>query len=451
MEILIKVLQVILSLSILVVFHEGGHFFPAKWFKTRVEKFYLFFDPYFALFKKKIGDTEYGIGWLPFGGYVKISGMIDESFDKDQMIGEPQPWEFRSKPAWQRFIIMVGGVTVNFILGILIFIMIFFKYGTDYVPTSAVKDGIYVDTIGYSMGLRTGDHIKKIGNRSFDRFEQGVAITEIAINDAKTIDVIRNGTPLTIEIDEKIVPSLTKQGGTFLFDGRVPFDIADVVKGKKGLFKSTEDGPAAKAGIQANDRIIAINETPIQFFDEAIPFLRANKNKPLRVKVLREGAEVPINLTPNNDGKIGVFHKSIRHYVTPVHEDYTFSESVSKGWNRAWSFLGSQIIAFKKMFTGQISAKDNLGSVISIGNLFPGTWDWRSFWNITAVLSMILGFMNLLPIPALDGGYIMFLFWEMITGKKVSDKTMEVANTIGFILLIGLMIFALGLDFSRLF
>lgn len=452
MEILIKVLQVILSLSILVVLHEGGHFLPAKWFKTRVEKFYLFFDPYFSLFKKKIGETEYGIGWLPFGGYVKIAGMIDESFDKEQMKGEPQPWEFRSKPAWQRFIIMVGGVTVNIIVGILIFIMMYFNYGTKYIPNQAVENGIYVDTLGYNMGLRNGDKILKFGEKDFDRFEPAKIRSAIVIDGITNLTVDRNGRTIQVPVDEKYAALLGKQDAPFFVGARIPYDIGGVFEGKKRfLRKDIEPGPAHNAGMLKDDKIVAVNGQIIQYYDEASKLFKSNANSPVNVSVLRNGETKSLTIRPNEEGKIGVMLKPLNFYYEPVTETHTFKESVVLGWNKSWNFLGSQLKAFKRMFTGQIKAKDSLGSIISIGNLFPGTWNWQSFWNITAILSLILGIMNLLPIPALDGGYIVFLFWEMITGRKVSDKTMEIANTIGFFLLIGLMLFALGLDFSRLF
>lgn len=455
MDFLIKLLQVILSLSILVVLHEGGHFLPAKWFKTRVEKFYLFFNPGFELFKKKIGETEYGIGWLPFGGYVKIAGMIDESYDKEQMAGPPQPWEFRSKPAWQRFIIMIGGVTVNIILGILLFIMIFGVYGTKYIPSENVTHGIYVDTLGYNMGLRTGDKILKYGDKEFSKFEPSAIISDIVINDVNNITVLRADQIVQVPIDKKYVATLSSQKmkSILFFDARAPYEIRETIKAKKvlGLFTKGEDSPATKAGLIKGDKVVGINNQPLQFYDEVVPYFKSNAGNEISMQIVREGKPINIAITPSEDGTIGAYNMPRNYFYDSETKDYTWGEAVPAGWNKAWGFLGGQLKAFKKMFTGEIKAKDSLGSLISIGNLFPSTWNWRAFWNLTAMLSLILGIMNLLPIPALDGGYIMFLIWEMISGRKVSDKTMEIANTVGFFLLIGLMIFALGLDVSRLF
>ncbi len=455
MDFLIKLLQVILSLSILVVLHEGGHFFPAKWFKTRVEKFYLFFNPGFELFKKKIGETEYGIGWLPFGGYVKIAGMIDESFDKEQMQGPPQPWEFRSKPAWQRFIIMVGGVTVNLILGVLLFIMIFKVYGEQYIPTNEVSDGIYVDTLGYNMGLRTGDKILKYGEDTFDEFKVGKIINAIVINDVNTITVDRDGQEVVVPVDSKYTKILGSQKAksTLFFGARTPYEVASTVTAKKvlGLFKRGEDSPAHKAGLQRGDQILSINGQTIEFYDQARPILKSMAGQNIAISLKRGDQILNKQIALDSTGTLGAFNMPLNYFFDVQQRDYSLMEAIPKGWNTAVGFIVDQGKAFKKMFTGKLNAKDSLGSIISIGNLFPSSWDWASFWRLTAMLSLILGIMNLLPIPALDGGYIMFLIWEMISGRKVSDKTMEIANTIGFFLLIGLMIFALGLDISRIF
>lgn len=454
MDFLIKLLQVILSLSILVVLHEGGHFFAAKWFKTRVEKFYLFFNPGFELFKKKIGETEYGIGWLPFGGYVKISGMIDESYDKEQMAGPPQPWEFRSKPAYQRFIIMVGGVVVNLILGVCLFIMIYAVYGQSYIPNKAVEHGIYVDTLGYNMGLRTGDKILKYGDKEFTKFNPGIIISDVVINDLDEMTIDRAGQEVKIPIDEKYVKIMSSQKmkSTLFFGARMPYEIAGLSKSKKvlGLFTKGKDGPAFKAGLQVDDKIIVVNNQPITFYDEAKSIVEANKGIEIPITVKRGETILNLKITPDTLGKLGIMAKGTGHFYESATTHYTWAEAIPAGWNKSVDFLGGQLKAFKKMFTGKIDVTESLGSLISIGSLFSSTWDWEAFWRLTAMLSLILGFMNLLPIPALDGGYIVFLIWEMVSGRKVSDKTMEVANTIGFFILIGLMIFALGLDVSRL-
>lgn len=432
-------LQLILSLSILVVLHEFGHYLPAKWFKTRVEKFYLFFDPYFSLFKKKIGETEWGIGWIPFGGYVKISGMIDESMDKEQMKQPPQPWEFRSKKAWQRLIIMIGGVTVNFFLGLLIFAGIIYYWGESYIKPESVKYGMVVDSLGMELGMKDGDKVISAGGVPITKFNAGVVAKEIIINEAKEIVVSRNAMEVTLKVPESLVSKLTKfeNKGKVLFHPRVPMNIMEVSK----------DGPAAKAGIQAGMNIIAVNSTPITFQHEFRQALQDNKGKSTALTIVSAGDTLTKQINVTDEGKIGIAMEQL-----PVAtEKYGLMESISKGSKMGVNFLGDQLKAFGQMFSGKIKAKDSLGSVFSIASMFDTGWDWRVFWNITASLSILLAFFNLLPIPALDGGYVVFLIWEVITGKVPSDRFMEVVNYIGFFLLIGLMIFALGLDISRLF
>lgn len=440
MDILIKAIQLILSLSILVVLHEMGHFAPAKWFKTRVEKFYLFFDPGFSLFKKQIGETEYGIGWLPLGGYVKISGMIDESMDKEFLDKEPEPWEFRSKPAWQRLVIMLGGVTVNIILGYLIFILIAFTWGSSYVAADQIKEGIYVDSLGYEMGLRTGDKILKIGEEEFAKFSPGALLRGVIIDDARNIEVDRNGSQINIPVDEKYVQVLTGSGkDEFLFDARIPFIVGTVGK----------DSPLEESGIQVDDEIISFNGTPVKFYDEVSLKLREFKNQTISFEYKRDGQVGSTTADLGEDGILGVRPKPLNHFFDVSKEEYSFAESIGVGIKRGNGFISDQLNAFKKIFTGRIKAKDSLGSFLSIGNMFPSAWDWELFWRMTAMLSLILGILNLLPIPGLDGGHVMFLIWEVVTGKKASDKVVEYATMVGFFLLIALMIFAIGLDVRR--
>ncbi len=440
MDILIKALQLILSLSILVVLHELGHFAPAKWFKTKVEKFYLFFNPGFSLFKKQIGETEYGVGWLPLGGYVKIAGMIDESMDKEYLEREPEPWEFRSKPAWQRLIIMIGGVTVNIILGYFIFSMIAFTWGSTYVPAENVTTGIYVDSLGYDMGLRTGDKILKIGDEAFTKFNPGTLVKAIVIDDARSITVSRDGIEKVIPVDEKYVQLLTgPHKNDDIFGPRIPYVIASVGK----------DYPAEKAGLQPGDSIIGYNGIPIQYFDELYLKMNEFRNKDLSLTFIREGQEKTATLSIGDDGRLGVFAKTLPSFVDVEKEEYSFGESFAVGIKRGNGFIKDQLNAFGKIFKGKIKAKDSLGSFISIGNMFPSSWDWQIFWNMTAMLSLILGILNLLPIPGLDGGHVVFLIWEVITGRKASDKVVEYATMVGFVILICLMIFALGLDIRR--
>jgi regulator of sigma E protease len=463
MDILIKVGQMVLSLSILIVLHELGHFLPAKWFKTRVEKFYLFFDPWFELFKKKIGETEYGIGWLPLGGYVKISGMIDESFDTEQMKEEPQPWEFRSKPAWQRLIIMLGGVTVNFILGFFIYSMIFWNYGRDFLPNSEIVNGIAPDSLGMVMGFQKGDKILSVGDYKMDEFNAGSIKMEIIINEARTIDIERDGKKMTLQVTEEVAELLSKyeNKGFSLVSPRIPFEIADFAKECTGklFWKKCENAPAEEAGLQLGDQVIALNGTPTKYFDDFYDIMKGGdyKSKEVEVTVLRKDTlknsrdTLVLGVVPNSRGFIGARPMGYGHYFKFGHQEYTLAQSIPAGISEGIDFLGSQISAFGQMFRGKIKASDSLGSFLTIGSMFSPTWDWHSFWKMTAFLSLILGFINLLPIPALDGGHVMFLLWEVLTGKKPSDKVLEYSTMAGFVLLIALMVFALGLDISRIF
>jgi regulator of sigma E protease len=433
--------QLFLSLSILIILHELGHFLPAKWFKTRVEKFYLFFDPYFKIFSKKIGDTEYGIGWLPLGGYVKISGMIDESMDKEQMALPPQPWEFRSKPAWQRLIIMLGGVTVNFILGWLIFSMIFKVWGESYIPTTEAKYGIHVDSLGKKIGLQNGDIVTAVGTKKLDRFGDRAILKEVVINGANTITVQRDGVPLVITIPEeaKAVMSSHKMKDQSLFMPRLPIVVGKVQDGT----------PAKKAGITAQDQIIGLNNESTVYFDEFKSKISNLKSQPVTVKLLRNSDTISLNMTTTAEGTIGFAPMGPDHFFKLSTDKFGLVESMQKGWNRGYGFLSDQLKAFGQIFKGKIKAKDSLGGFISFYDMFPKSWDWELFWTLTASISIILAFMNLLPIPGLDGGYVMFLLWEVATGKKVSDKFMEKAVTVGFFLLLSLLLYANGLDIMR--
>jgi len=432
-------LQLILSLSILVVLHELGHYLPAKWFKTRVEKFYLFFDPYFSLFKKQIGDTEWGIGWIPFGGYVKIAGMIDESMDKEQMKQPAQPWEFRSKKAWQRLIIMIGGVTVNFILGILIFAMMMFYWGESYVKTEDAKFGMVADSMGMKLGFKDGDKVIAVGGVPMTKFNPGLVNNEIVINQAKDIEIERGGEKIMLPIPADFVSEITKyeNRGMALFHPRVKLEIKKV----------SEDGPAAKAGLKDGVQILGVNGIKTPYQHEFRKILQDNKGKSVDFMVVTGQDTISKSIVVSEKGTIGIELEGLNI----SYQKYGIIESFPKGASMAVNFLGSQLKAFGQIFSGKIKATDSLGSVFSIATMFDTGWDWRVFWNITASLSILLAFFNLLPIPALDGGYVVFLLWEVITGKVPSDRFMEVVNYIGFIVLMGLMVFALGLDISRWF
>ncbi len=437
------VAQLILSLSILVVLHELGHFAPAKWFKTKVEKFYLFFDVKFSLFKKKVGDTEYGIGWLPLGGYVKIAGMVDESMDLEQMKQPPQPWEFRAKPAWQRLIIMVGGVTVNFLLGFFIFGMMLWGYGKEYLRNDKLEYGIYVDSLGTVLGLQDGDKLLAIGGDPVEEFNPGLLRKAIVLDNVKQIKVWRGNYDQVIEVDPALVPVLASNDYKHMIVAgpRIPFVIGEVTAGSA----------AEKAGLQAGDEVVWVNNIPATFQHDVIDKLRKAKGETVRLGYKRQGVTSEVNVEVSPQGTIGVGLKSAADFGWTAREDYSLARAIPAGINEGVAFIGDWFKGIAQLFRGQVKAKDSLGGFISITKLFSTTWDWESFWRITAILSFILAIMNLLPIPALDGGHVMFLIWEVVTGRKPSDKFMEIATYIGFAIVLALLIFANGLDIMRLF
>ena len=433
--------QFLLSLSILIVLHECGHFFTARWFGMRVEKFYLFFDPWFSLVKKKIGDTEYGIGWLPLGGYVKVSGMVDESMDLDHLKQAPQPYEFRAKPAWQRLINLLGGVVVNFILGFIIFIGLLWAYGEKYLPMENATNGIYADSLGTRMGLKTGDKILAVDGKKPEQFRSGFLQHEIVFNNAKSIQIERNGQKMDLPIAEGMSTELGKRTNQVLqlYTLPMPAIVDSVIKGK----------PSEKAGFKKGDKILAINADPVQFYNDLPKLLAAHKNESVAVKVLRGQDTTVLSPTLDADGKIGfkvIDEDAIYHFNT---KDYSFLEAIPTGLKNGWDNLTLQVSALGKIVSGKLSAKENLGGFGSIAQQYGKVWNWYRFWFITGVLSMVLGFMNLLPIPALDGGYVVFTLWEMITGNKPSDKFIEKAVTIGFFLLLGLLLYVNGMDVIR--
>ena len=442
MELMTMIAQFILSISILVILHELGHFIPAKLFGTRVEKFYLFFNPWFSIWKKQIGETEYGIGWLPLGGYVKIAGMVDESMDKEFINRAPQPWEFRSKPAWQRLIIMIGGVTVNFLLGFLIFGFILARYGESYLPNKELKYGIAVNDLGQRMGFRSGDQIVSLDGTPFVNFEPNVIIKDIMLNNLRDVKVVREGNETNIHISQIAISDISsnqKDAVAFALP-RMPVIVGELQKGS----------PAEKAGIKIDDKIIGINNQTVTYFDQLAPKLDSFKSKAITVNIERGGQALQLdNVIVTKEGKLGFAPYGPSKYFNFSRKHYTIAEAIPAGFVKGVSFLRDQLKEFGQMFSGKIKASESLGGFASITKLFPGQWDWEQFWRVTAILSIILGFMNLLPIPALDGGYIMFLLWEVITGRKVSEKVMEVATTIGIVLLLVLMVYANGLDILR--
>lgn len=445
MEILIKAAQLILSLSILVVLHEMGHFFPAKWFKMRVEKFYLFFDPWFSLFKIKKGDTEYGIGWIPLGGYVKIAGMIDESMDKEQMKQPAQDWEFRSKPAWQRLIVMVGGVTMNLILAVVIYAMLMFTYGEKYLPTASLKHGIWTtDSLAQDMGFKNGDKILSVDGKPVENFQN---VTHEMLY-AKSVQIERNGKDTTLSIPDDFVKKLIDNRGIPFLYPRVPYFV-----GKFG-----ENSAAEKAGLKKKDQIIGLNDSVLNYYDQFSKLLPTYKNQLITLKIKRENEILSIPVQLDSTGKIGVYpaymdFKSLRNagiYDFSVTK-YGFLESFPKGIEKATEKLTDYIRQFKLIFDFKTEAYKGVGSFISIGDLFPPAWDWEPFWELTALLSIVLAFMNILPIPALDGGHVLFLLYEVVTGRKPSEKFLEYAQYVGMFLLLSLMAYAIGNDILRLF
>ena len=447
MEILIKASQFILSLSLLIVLHELGHFIPAKLFKTRVEKFYLFFDYKFSIFKKKIGETVYGIGWIPLGGYVKISGMIDESMDTEQLKQEPKPWEFRSKPAWQRLIIMLGGVFVNFILGIFIYIMLMYSYGEKYLPNENVNDGIWVqDSLAVRLGLQNGDKILSVDGQKIKKFSD---ITIEFIN-GNNYTLERNGLIIEKELPVDFIDKLITRGKNagMIVRPRSPFMFAEFQENSLNVDSELMD----------KDIVVAINGQSLKYQDEVENLLNKNKGKEISITVKRGEKNKTFNLMVNENGKLGVIIYGLGFtdleklgYYELANVNYSLAAAIPAGINKSYQTLANYIKQLKKIFNPNTGAYKGLGGFISIGSIFPSTWSAESFWNITAFLSIMLGFMNLLPIPALDGGHVVFTLWEIITRKKPSDKFLEYAQVTGFILLITLLIFANGNDVFRLF
>lgn len=432
--ILVKAGQLLLSLSILVVLHELGHFIPAKLFKTRVEKFYLFFDPWFSLFKIKKGETEYGIGWLPLGGYVKISGMIDESMDKEQLAKPPQPWEFRAKPAWQRLIIMIGGVTVNIILAFFIYAMILWHWGETYLPTAAAKYGVVTDSLARSIGMKDGDKILTIDNHHVEAFE---AIPgDVILSEAKSIQVERDGKAINLPIPAGFTRQLLKQKSPFAMP-RLPY-IAD----------STLPGSAAAAvGVKSGDRLIAINGQSVPYYHEFATEIRKHKSENVIVTVVRGNDTLNLAAKLNEKGTFGVYPRDPFEYKV---KKYTLLESFPAGFHKSIDKLVKYVQQLRLIFVSkEVKVSESLGGFMTIAKLFPDAWDWQMFWEMTAFLSIILAFMNILPIPALDGGHVLFLLYEIVTGRKPSEKFLEYAQIAGMLILFGLLIFANGLDVWR--
>ena len=453
-----QILGLLASLTFLVVTHELGHFGFAKLFKTRVDQFYVFFNPWFSLFRMKRYDgkfhfsffsskapeewekhpesTEWGLGWLPLGGYCSINGMVDETTKASDLSSEVHPWEFRAKPAWQRFFIIIGGVLVNFLTAIIIYIMMCFTWGNDYIPLSSAKYGLEFSQEMQDAGFRNGDKILMVD--TMHPLTLGDFANTVLLDNVKTVTVERDGQEVVINIPKDLPRKVVGAGSSALFcNYRIPFVIDSVLAGT----------PADKAGLMKGDSLVGINDSAMFCFFDFKKVFMENKNNELQIDYMRDDSLCHTLLTLDSLGNMGVAYRQPAQFFEVVHEDYSFWQSIPKGISLGFSTLGNYVKQFKIVFTKEGATQ--LGSFLTIGSIFPKVWDWYRFWSMTALLGIILAFMNIIPIPGLDGGYILFILVEMITGKKPSDKFLSVANTIGFVLLIALMVYALGLDFRR--
>jgi len=453
--------QLLLGLSILVILHELGHFLAARAFGIKVEKFYLFFDAWgFKLFSFKVGDTEYGVGWLPLGGYVKISGMIDESMDVEQMALPAQPWEFRSKPAWQRLIVMLGGIIVNVIVGIFIFWMLTFKYGETYIANDRLVHGVHPGIIGQEIGLKDGDKILAINGQKVVRFEE-IITSKVLLGNPK-LTIAREGKAIDLTVPETVLNSISKHGIDEFIEPRVIAQKISLVKAPEkektdlwtkisGLFGSKPEKvytPAYDAGVKPGDSVIAVNGKAIRFVDDFTTAVEASAGKTIALKVWRNNSELTLSPKVTNEGTIGIAIAKDR--LPTQHINYSFFESFGVGTTKGWTTFADNGKGIWKMITGKVSAR-NISSPIGIAKVYGAEFDWYNFWRLTALISMALAFMNLLPIPALDGGHVVFLVIEMIKGKPLGDKFMERAQVVGFVILLSLMVFAFGNDILKIF
>jgi regulator of sigma E protease len=432
MEYLIMAGQLILGLSILVGLHEWGHMFAAKTFGMRVEKYFIGFPP--KIWSVQKGETEYGIGAIPLGGFVKISGMIDESMDTEAMNKDPQPWEFRSKPAWQRLIVMLGGIIVNVIVGVFIFIVIAYKDGEKILSNAEVnKYGIIAGDLAQQIGLKTGDKIVKVNGKTFTDFNDVVS-SDVFLGSNSSYTVNRGGQEVDIDIPNNFIEKLSdpEEKGNFIRPA-MPFRIAELVPGM----------PADKAGMKAGDKIVSINGTPIRFYNELQAKLPTLKGKQAKIVIDRAGQQQELDVKVSGDGTIGLYPESLLAFTTI---NYTVGQAVSKGTENAFAVVFNNIKGFGKIFRGEVSASKALSGPIGIARMFGGIWDWSRFWYLTGLLSMVLAFMNALPIPALDGGHAVILSYEIISGRKPSDAFLENAQKVGMVLLLGLMAFAIFND-----
>lgn len=446
---LIQIFYLLLGLSLLIILHELGHFIPAKLFGTRVKKFYLFFDflfPFskvlpFSLFKKKIGDTEYGIGWFPFGGYVDIAGMVDETTTEEDLDKDDTPIEqqFRFKPAWQRLIVMVGGVTVNFVLAMFIYAGLFWVYGEDFLPNKNLKNGIMVvDSVAYNLGLKDGDKLVALDGVPLERFDDFQK--DMLLNQASSITINRNGEQKTLKIPKAFLGALIQKKKTQIVLPTMPFIIDSLIEGN----------PAYNAGFLKNDIILTVNNISTSTYAETQREIAKHANKIISITVARGKDTLPINVTPNNDAKIGIIANfDLKNMYPMEHIQYSMLGAMAKGFKEPFKKINEYWKSLKLMALPKVKLKDNLGGFYSMGKIMPSEWDWRAFWSITALISVILAFMNILPIPMLDGGYIVFLFYEMVIGKPLPLKIQNVLQSIGLFIILGLMLFANGMDVIR--
>ncbi|MCC8034331.1 MAG: RIP metalloprotease RseP [Rikenellaceae bacterium] len=441
METLIKISQFILSFSLLVIIHELGHYLFARMFGIRVEKFYLFFNPGFSLLKKKIGDTEYGIGWIPFGGYVKIAGMIDESMDTEQMRQPAKPDEFRSKPAWQRLLVMLGGVIMNVILALVIYIGLSWHFGDEYIATEDVKFGWVFNDLGHQVGFRDGDIILSVEGKHIP--DASMVFVQIALTKSAEVTVLRDGQELSITVPQEAIASLLNSPDFMSL--RIPFVVRGVIAGSG----------ADRAGIFPGDSLVAADGTQMLYFDQYLEYIGSRKGETVELTLYRndhgEKAPMTLEVEVSEEGKIGLEPYNITRYVPLQTKKYNLLTAVPAGFKRTGAEISSYWKQIKLIFTPKTEAYKSLGGPIAIFQVFPHFWSWEVFWRLTAFLSLVLAVMNILPIPGLDGGHVMFVIYEIITGRKPGEKFMEYAMLLGLLLLFSLIIFATGNDIYRFF
>ncbi len=443
-----QALQLLAGLSFLIVLHEFGHYFFARLFKTRVEKFYLFFDflfPFsgvlnFSLFKKTKGDTEYGLGWFPLGGYVKISGMVDESMDKEALALPPQEWEYRSKKPYQRLFIMLGGIIMNVLIAILLYVVIFSVWGEEYLAMDHVKYGIAVDSIGRSIGLQSGDMIKAIDEKPITRFNE-IPLAIIMHKENGTISVTRAGKDTTIKIPFGTINKIIKADRNSFISLRMPTMI-DSIK---------PNSVAEKANLKAGDSVVAVNDAPVHFWDEVNIVLKSNPGTPIKLSYMRAGQLDSATVTVPKDSMLGTYYHKFQKYYDYTKIKYNPITAIGRGCSYTLSRLQIYVAQFKLFGSKEVKVNESMGGFYSMGKMYAPEFDWYAFLMMTAFISVALAFMNLLPIPGLDGGYVIFLLFELISGKKVSEKVMEKATTVGLVILLALMVYVNGLDILRIF